>query len=187
MKKENIDKLYQEKLKNFNEVPDERVWKAISTSLDKKKKSRPIIPIWWKLGGVAAILAILLSIFIPFESDQNTNQIITDVESAPSLDNSRINDIENILPADNKEDGNSVVNSSDVKKDTANPIPVSDVNSPANELQDIENTIVTSSEKTNSKTEQIPIILQLQTLKQLLPLFVQNIPPVRLGKMKMPK
>jgi len=154
MKKENIDKLYQEKLKNFNEVPDERVWKAISTSLDKKKKSRPIIPIWWKLGGVAAILAILLSIFIPFESDQNTNQIITDVESAPSLDNSRINDVENILPADNKEDGNSVVNSSDAKKDTANPISVSDVNSPANELQDVENTIVTLSEKTNSKTEQ---------------------------------
>ena len=24
MKKENIDKLYQEKLKNFNEVPDEK-------------------------------------------------------------------------------------------------------------------------------------------------------------------
>ena len=36
MKKENIDELYQEKLKNFNEVPDEKVWKAISNSLDKK-------------------------------------------------------------------------------------------------------------------------------------------------------
>ena len=87
MKKENIDKLYQEKLKNFNEVPDERVWNAISNSLDKKKKSRPIIPIWWKLGGVAAIFVLLLYVFIPFENDQNTDQIITDVESSPSLDN----------------------------------------------------------------------------------------------------
>jgi hypothetical protein len=153
MKKENIDELYQEKMKNFNEVPDEKVWKAISNSLDKKKKSRPIIPIWWKLGGVAAIFAILLYVFIPFESDQNTDQIITDVESAPSLNNSRESDVEIILPADNNEDDSSVVNSSEVTNDSGNPNPASGVDSSANGGQDIETSIATSSEKTNSKTE----------------------------------
>ncbi len=153
MKKENIDKLYQEKLKNFNKVPDEKVWKAIATSLDKKKKSRPIIPIWWKLGGIAAILALLLYVFIPFESGQDTNQIITDVESAPSLDNSSVSGVENIVPEDNNEDGNSVANSSEVKKDTGNPIPAIDIDRPINGLQDVETSIVTSSEKTNKKTE----------------------------------
>lgn len=153
MKKENIDELYREKLKNFNEVPDEKVWKAISNSLDKKKKSRPIIPIWWKLGGVAAILAILLYVFIPFESDQNTDQIITDVESAPSLDNSRVSDVENVLPADNNEDDSNVVNSSQGTEDSGNPNPASGDDSSANGGQDIESSIATSSEKTNSKTE----------------------------------
>ncbi len=153
MKKDNIDKLYQEKLKNFNEVPDEKVWKAISNSLDKKKKSRPIIPIWWKLGGVAAILAILLYVFIPFESVQNTDQIITDVESAPSMDNSRESDVENILPEDNNEEGSNVVNSSEVKKDSGNPNPASGNDRSANGGQDIETSIATSSEKTNTKTE----------------------------------
>lgn len=153
MKKENIDELYREKLKNFNEVPDEKVWKAISNSLDKKKKSRPIIPIWWKLGGVAAILAILLYIFIPFESYQNTDQIITDVESAPSLDNSKISDVENVLPADNNEDDSNVVNSSEGTKDSGNPNPVSGDDSSANGKQDIETSIATSSEKINAKTE----------------------------------
>lgn len=153
MKKENIDKLYQEKLKNFNEVPDERVWNAISNSLDKKKKSRPIIPIWWKLGGVAAIFVLLLYVFIPFENDQNTDQIITDVESAPSLDNSRADDVETLLPADNNEEDNNVVNSSEVTKDSGNPKPVSGADMFKNRTQDIEAAITTSSETSNSKTE----------------------------------
>ena len=87
----------EEKLKNFSEVPDEKVWKSIAASLDKKKKSRLILPIWWKLSGAAAILAILLYVFIPFENAQKTDQIITDVESSPSTNNSKANDIENTL------------------------------------------------------------------------------------------
>ena len=153
MKKENIDKLYQEKLKNFNEVPDEKVWKAISNSLDKKKKARPIIPIWWKLGGVAAILAMLLYVFIPFKGDQNTDQIITDVESAPSLDNSRVSDVEDILPAENNEDGSSLVNSSGETKDSGNSNPASGTNKSVNGGQNIETSIAASSEKPNTKTE----------------------------------
>jgi len=153
MKKDNIDKLYQEKLKNFNEVPDEKVWKAISNSLDKKKKLRPIIPIWWKLAGVAAILAILLYVFIPFDSVENTDQIITDVESAPSMDNSRASDVENIVPEDINEEGSNGVNSSEVKKDSGNPNPAIGNDRSANGGQDIETSIATSSEKTDTKTE----------------------------------
>ena len=153
MKKENIDKLYQEKLKNFNEVPDEKVWKAISTSLDKKKKSRTIIPFWWKLGGIAAMLAILLYVFIPFESDKNSDQIITDIESAPSSDNSKVSDAESILPADNNEDGSNVVNSSEVKRDSGNPNLDSGTDKSVNGGQDIEPSIANSSEKINTKTK----------------------------------
>ena len=40
MGKKNIDKLFQEKLSDFSEMPDEKVWQSINASLDKKKKSR---------------------------------------------------------------------------------------------------------------------------------------------------
>jgi hypothetical protein len=56
MSKKNIDELFQKRFKDFDAVPDEKVWEAIDASLEKKK-SRKVIPIWWKLGGVAAVLA----------------------------------------------------------------------------------------------------------------------------------
>ncbi len=56
MSKKNLDELFQEQFKDFDAVPDEKVWEAINASLEKKN-SRKIIPIWWKLAGVAAVLA----------------------------------------------------------------------------------------------------------------------------------
>jgi len=67
MDKKNIDQLFKEQLKDFKEVPDDKVWTAIEASLDKKKRKRRVFPIWWKLGGVAAALALLFYILTPFE------------------------------------------------------------------------------------------------------------------------
>ncbi len=83
MGKKNIDKLFQEKLKNFSEAPPNNVWSSIESSLNEKKRSRKIIPFWWKLGGVAALLAISLYIFNPFKSTADVSgPAITDVENA---------------------------------------------------------------------------------------------------------
>ena len=38
MKKKSIDKLYQEKLQDYGQIPDEHVWESIASSLDGKKK-----------------------------------------------------------------------------------------------------------------------------------------------------
>lgn len=68
-----IDRVFQEKLKDLDIAPDPSVWEAIEKDLKKDKKDRRIIPIWWKLGGVAAIL--LLSLLIGnafFKANQNT-------------------------------------------------------------------------------------------------------------------
>ncbi|MFS4492814.1 hypothetical protein [Maribacter sp. 2308TA10-17] len=81
MGKKNLDKLFQEKLKDFSEVPDEKVWQSIEASLDKKKKSRKIIPIWWKLGGIAAMLVLGLFLWNPFEDNSVNSPIITDVNN----------------------------------------------------------------------------------------------------------
>ncbi|WP_282054042.1 outer membrane beta-barrel protein [Maribacter luteus] len=82
MSKKNLDKLFQEKFSEFSDVPTEKVWKSIEASLNKKKKNRKVIPIWWKLGGIAAVMAIGIYLTIPFNNDATgTDNIITDVEN----------------------------------------------------------------------------------------------------------
>lgn len=82
MSKKNLDEIFQEKFSDFSDIPTENVWKSIETSLNKKKKNRMVIPFWWKLGGIAAALAIGLFLINPLKEDGNeTNTIVTDVEN----------------------------------------------------------------------------------------------------------
>lgn len=81
MGKKNIDNLFQEKFSDFSEVPEEKVWQSIVTSLDHKKKSRKAIPLWWKFTGVAAVLAIALYVINPFEDARITTPAVTDIET----------------------------------------------------------------------------------------------------------
>ncbi len=89
MKKEPIDKLFEEKLRDYSEVPNEKVWKAIEASLQKRKNSRKIIPIWWKLGGAAAILALMFFLIDPAGFRTDTEQQVTDTEIEVSPSNQR--------------------------------------------------------------------------------------------------
>ncbi|SMG43993.1 outer membrane beta-barrel protein [Arenibacter troitsensis] len=81
MSENNLDKLFQEKLANFQEIPDEKVWNSIAASLDNEKRSRKLVPLWWKVGGVAAILAILFIAINPFSTSDLATPVITDVEN----------------------------------------------------------------------------------------------------------
>ncbi|MET6989592.1 outer membrane beta-barrel protein [Sediminicola arcticus] len=78
--KKNLDNLFQEKLTDLHELPNDKVWKSIETSLDTHSKSRRIVPLWWTIGGVAALVAILFYIVQPNATDLNINTIITDTE-----------------------------------------------------------------------------------------------------------
>ncbi len=82
MAKKKLDELFQEKFQDFHEAPDEKVWQSLEAALDKKEKSRKVIPFWWKLGGVAAVLLAGLWLINPFStaSDNTENPIITTVE-----------------------------------------------------------------------------------------------------------
>ena len=88
MNKKELDKLFQDNLKDYRESPDERVWESIENSLDQKKKSRRVIPIWWKLGGTAAVLLIALFLINPFGTQDVPDTIITDTEQIESPVNS---------------------------------------------------------------------------------------------------
>lgn len=61
--KKYIDRLYQEKFRDFEAAPRDAVWKSIAAKLQQEEKPRPVVvPLWSRMAGVAAILAFLLLI-----------------------------------------------------------------------------------------------------------------------------
>lgn len=59
--KKHIDRLFQERFKNFEATPSDTVWNNIRAELDTKKKKRRIIAIWWRYAGIAALLVLLIT------------------------------------------------------------------------------------------------------------------------------
>ncbi|MDO6470997.1 outer membrane beta-barrel protein [Maribacter sp. 1_MG-2023] len=89
MQKKNIDELFRDKLSDFKQTPDNKVWRAIDASLDKRKKRR-VIPFWWSFGGIAASIMISLLVFNPFTEEHTTNEILVDTKNESEI----LNDIE---------------------------------------------------------------------------------------------
>jgi Outer membrane protein beta-barrel domain len=54
--RKNIERLYQEKFKDFEATPPPGVWDNIALGLEKEKKKKRGIPFWYKIAGVAAIM-----------------------------------------------------------------------------------------------------------------------------------
>ena len=71
MNQNNLDKLFQEQLKNLEATPNKKVWNNIESKL--KKKKRAVLPFWWFSGGVAALLLLGLFLF-PFSKNTNSTK-----------------------------------------------------------------------------------------------------------------
>jgi opacity protein-like surface antigen len=80
--KKHIDRLFQEKFKDFEAHPSGAVWDAIEKDLRKDKRKRRVIPLWWQIAGVAAGIALLFTI---------GNLIFNDVPTAKTISNSVVN------------------------------------------------------------------------------------------------
>lgn len=80
--KKNIDRLFQEKFKDFEVNPPEDAWANIEAKLDEKKKRR-VIPFWWKLSGVAAVFLIgfLVSKSIYDDGIKTENPVVNESNS----------------------------------------------------------------------------------------------------------
>lgn len=57
--KKHIDRLFQEKFKDFEVSPGQSVWKNIEKELKSKKRKKFFLPLWYKIAGAAAVLALL--------------------------------------------------------------------------------------------------------------------------------
>lgn len=74
--RKNIDRLFQEKFKDFEAHPSDRVWENIA-SAKAKKEDRKLLPLWLRLGGIAAALAILFSVgSIFWDAPENDTQLV---------------------------------------------------------------------------------------------------------------
>ncbi len=86
--KKNIDRLFQEKFKDFDAAPPEGLWQNIEAEL-KKDEKRKVIPLWFRLSGVAAIFIIGLLLTLPFinEPDAETNPVVIEETPQPTPEN----------------------------------------------------------------------------------------------------
>ena len=159
--KKNIDRLFQEKFKNFEEQPSSDVWAKIAAT-QQQKKGRNIIPLWWKLGGIAAALAILFGLG-NFFSDSNTQtspEIVggTTIEDGNEKDNSNNTDgkqTEIVLTRDDFNDNVSEEEISETQINTSTSLASSNTttNSDAKQNNIILNTdVVTTNVNKNQGT-----------------------------------
>jgi len=102
MEDKNIDTLFQEKLKNLEVTPNKKVWNAIESKLNNKK--RRILPMWWYPGGVAAILVLGFLLF-PFLNDSDHIKKQPVIIVAPETNTNNSNSVKKeIDPLFNKND-----------------------------------------------------------------------------------
>ena len=115
--RKNIDRLFQEKFRDFEVSPPELSWNNIEAKLDEKKKRR-IFPLWWKLSGVAALLLIGLLIY----KSSNTVEIKAD---KPIVIESNLNKSETKYPKEiNKNKQEIKTRSAVVNEDNSNKIKI---------------------------------------------------------------
>ena len=89
--KKNIDRLFQEKFKNFEAHPSERVWAGIVKN--QKKDNRRVIPLWWRVGGIAAGLVLLFglgTLLLPSDSTEATPLVNQDTITTQSDTNQSV-------------------------------------------------------------------------------------------------
>lgn len=88
--RKNIDRLYQEKFKDFEATPREAVWKNIAEKLEEKDRKKPLIlPLWFKLGGIAAALALIFGLtYFLNTGNYGATKVVFDIDDAakPSIE-----------------------------------------------------------------------------------------------------
>lgn len=82
--KKHIDRIFQEKFKDFEVAPKDHVWKNIQKELQADEKDTKVIPAWYKWAGVAALLLILLTVggLVFTNLDKNPNNNIQDPQNS---------------------------------------------------------------------------------------------------------
>lgn len=149
--KKHIDRLFQESFKDFEATPDNTVWKNIESTLENKKKSRRVIPIWWKLTGIAAVLLLLFTVgntIYNSNANNTSEEILVDTEIDTLKNNNTNSELTNSNTSNSK-NTDAIVTGSDSKlNDSTNNETIEQ--SRNNSLKNSEKTLTKSNSKNNS-------------------------------------
>ncbi|RLJ63221.1 hypothetical protein CLV86_1757 [Lacinutrix venerupis] len=140
--KKQIDRLFQEKFKDFEAKPSNKVWENIQSKINHQpEKTKTVFPLWLRLSAIAAILLLLFSVGNFIFSNQNTKTNTTIVNTNSQKDNTLTNtknssvknndnSLQKNINKENKTITNPVAASSKDKIETNN----SEINSSSNSL-----------------------------------------------------
>ena len=84
--RKNIDRLFQEKFKDFEAHPSDQVWENIARA-KAIKKDRKVVPLWLRLGGIAAALAILFAVGNTFWNSPDIESQVVETEIPVQTEN----------------------------------------------------------------------------------------------------
>lgn len=92
----NIERLFQEKFKDFEVSPPDFVWENIQEKLHPKEKKRRVIPFWFKTAGIAASFVAIVGVVVfnlknDFKKSTNQNNNNTVVYSNVKKENTTSN------------------------------------------------------------------------------------------------
>ena len=147
--KKNIDKLFKEQLKNFDVAPKDYVWENIEEKLhEDKRKKRRVIPIWWRVAGIAAGLVLLVTITNQFFNTSDTDGISKDtiVNESKTNNNSNSQNENNTL---DQNDPSKVILENDTEEQIVDANSKTIVEEDQSSVNKNKSNIITSENKEN--------------------------------------
>ena len=159
--KKNIDRLFMEKLKDFEATPSDSVWKNISAKLPSAGREKKGIPIWWRVAGVAAALLLLFTISQIILNNNTTTSSQETIINVDSKKDSKSTDLQDAINNENTIAEEKNV-SEDLKTESSNmssssPVTNSDTTPTRNynSVKESENRNVTGNNKTQNDNRNI--------------------------------
>ena len=103
MEEKNIDRLFQEGLKDLEVTPNDSVWNGIESKLEKKKKNR-LLPVWFSGAAAVFVLGLLLYPYIDKQENlEKTDTVIVESESLKPEENKK-DELKDILSTEPKKE-----------------------------------------------------------------------------------
>lgn len=158
----NIERLFQEKFKDFEATTPQGSWDIIASRLNEKKKKKRVVPFWFQLSGIAASFVIIGTLIWNFKSEEkttpfNSNQTVVGVENNDNQ-NLNLNSQDNNTSNTNANNQNDSAEEKTTTSETKNSKFDSDwINSKKSSTRVVsnENKDVRSNEKNNKTNRSI--------------------------------
>lgn len=101
MEKKNLDRLFQEQFRDFEVAPPTDMWPRIEAELRQRK--RRVIPLWYKLSGVAALFVIGLGLYAVLSDNSAPNAVVvnpnpSEINQNPADSSNQNPDLQNVTP-----------------------------------------------------------------------------------------